>query len=1132
MKKKEQFRCQAKKSIFKKTCLLFVMWSGLLIGNLRAQSVIADNPNVTLQLSNVTLIEFFNKLTEVTGKNFVYSADILEQKGRVSVAVENERLEKVLDRCLKEKGLEYTFQDDVVLIYLQNEKVSQGEKVKKRLVRGVVRDQQGEPLVGATVVLKNTHMGVATDVNGRFEMEITPETEYLVFSFIGKKEKEVSVKKHKELEVVLEDLMENLEDVVITGYGNISKSSFTGNSVSIKREDLLKVSKSNVIAALQTFDPSFRIQENNQWGSDPNAIPEMYIRGRSGVGIKELDKDQLSKSQLENNPNLPLFIMDGFEISARKLYDFDPNRIENVTILKDAAATAMYGSRAANGVVVITTIAPKPNKIMITYNMTGTVMMPDLSDYNLMNAREKLEAEVASGVYQGSNAFGQDLLNREYHAKLSNVLRGVDTDWLSQPLRTAFNHQHSLYLESGAENLRFGVELNYNNNDGVMKGSFRDRAGVGLSVDYRIGDFQIRNYFSYTSVKSKESPYGIFSDYTKKLPYDEMKDEYGQWLWETTTWHDNTGNTTVNPLYEAGLKSFDKTEQEEFVDNLNVNWYVTPHLQLKGQVSVIKTGSEHEKFIDPKSRHNTRPLSNSNVSSGELHTTSGDELSWNANVFAAYNYFLNEHNINLNVGFNIRTSNTESLNAFYRGFPSGILHSPNYAQEIVTKPTANQNKTRLFGVVGTLNYSYRNIWLLDVAFRSDGSSEFGSDRKFAPFWSGGVGINFHNFAFMQQTGWVNTFRLKGSYGVTGKVNFAPYSAQTIYQIQNDEWYKTGYGATLMALGNMSLGWEKTRKLNIGADLELWKGVLQLSASWYKDKTVDLINDVTIPASSGFRTYVDNVGEVVNKGVEINLRGRVYQSRDWMVNVFANLAHNKNEILKVAESLKAYNERVNEYFRENMYNSTSLEPFTQYVEGGSLTSIYAMRSLGIDPATGEELLLTKKGDITTVWNTNEQVIVGNKEPKAQGTLGFNVSFKGFSLYATFLYEFGGQRYNSTLAEKVENVDVYNYNVDKRVLTKRWQKPGDHTKFKALQKSALYSLKTNPTERFVQDYNVLSLNSLTLGYDFKSEMVKKWGLGVLRFEVGANDLFRLSSVKAERGLSYPYARNINFSFSVSL
>ena len=1072
---------------------------------------------VTLKKQNASLEEIIWELKEQTKFVFLYSsADVATVKG-IDIDMQNSQIDAILKKCLEGTDLQFVKENNAIIIRQANGKTAVPQ-VQSRKITGKVIDEDGNPLPGVAVLIEGTTIGVATDMDGKYDLTC-PEMKDIVlkFSYIGMKPKSVVVGNKTVVDVTLESDSQEMDEVVVTGLLNRRKSGFAGTTTVISKQELAKVSTGNIFTTISTLDAGFKIEENNLDGSNPNKLPDFTIRG---------------KGSFQNGSTAPIFILDGFEVTSQKVFDMDINRIESITLLKDASATILYGSRASNGVIVIETTAPKAGKLRVTYDFKPTIAIVDLTDYDLMNAREKLEAEVASGVYQGSNAFGQDLLNREYHAKLSNVLRGVDTDWLSQPLRTAFNHQHSLYLESGAENLRFGVELNYNNNDGVMKGSFRDRAGVGLSVDYRIGDFQIRNYFSYTSVKSKESPYGIFSDYTKKLPYDEMKDEYGQWLWETTTWHDNTGNTTVNPLYEAGLKSFDKTEQEEFVDNLNVNWYVTPHLQLKGQVSVIKTGSEHEKFVDPKSRHNTRPLSNSNVSSGELHTTSGDELSWNANVFAAYNYFLNEHNINLNVGFNIRTSNTESLNAFYRGFPSGILHSPNYAQEIVTKPTANQNKTRLFGVVSTLNYSYRNIWLLDVAFRSDGSSEFGSDRKFAPFWSGGVGINFHNFAFMQQTGWVNTFRLKGSYGVTGKVNFAPYSAQTIYQIQNDEWYKTGYGATLMALGNMSLGWEKTRKLNIGADLELWKGALQLSASWYKDKTVDLINDVTIPASSGFRTYVDNVGEVVNKGVEINLRGRVYQSRDWMVNVFANLAHNKNEILKVAESLKAYNERVNEYFRENMYNSTSLEPFTQYVEGGSLTSIYAMRSLGIDPATGEELLLTKKGDITTVWNTNEQVIVGNKEPKAQGTLGFNVSFKGFSLYATFLYEFGGQRYNSTLAEKVENVDVYNYNVDKRVLTKRWQKPGDHTKFKALQKSALYSLKTNPTERFVQDYNVLSLNSLTLGYDFKSEMVKKWGLGVLRFEVGANDLFRLSSVKAERGLSYPYARNINFSLSVSL
>lgn len=206
-------------------------------------------------------------------------------------------------------------------------------------------------------------------------------------------------KDDKELVIKLKEDITQMEEVVVTGYVNISKESFTGSSVSVKRDELLKVSKTNVIKALQVFDPAFRMVENNQWGSDPNALPEMYIRGRSGIGVKELDTDKLSKSNLKDNPNLPLFIMDGFQVSIQKVYDMDPNRIESMTILKDAAATAMYGSRAANGVVVITTIPPTPGKVHATYTMTGTLNIPDLSDYNLMNAREKLETEVLAGAF-------------------------------------------------------------------------------------------------------------------------------------------------------------------------------------------------------------------------------------------------------------------------------------------------------------------------------------------------------------------------------------------------------------------------------------------------------------------------------------------------------------------------------------------------------------------------------------------------------------------------------------------------------------------------------------------------------------------------------------------------------------
>lgn len=219
----------------------------------------------------------------------------------------------------------------------------------------------------------------------------------------------------KELVIKLKEDITEMEEVVITGYGKVRKESFTGSSVSVTKEQLMKVSKTNVLKALQAFDPSFRIQTNNQWGSDPNALPEMYIRGRSGVGVKQLDPNYTNKGNLKNNPNLPTFIMDGFEISVQKLYDMDPSRIANITILKDAAATALYGSRAANGVVIITTVAPKPGKMNIQYGLTGEITMPDLSAYNLMNAKEKLETERLAGAFDPYPSDPGNLLNwRKY----------------------------------------------------------------------------------------------------------------------------------------------------------------------------------------------------------------------------------------------------------------------------------------------------------------------------------------------------------------------------------------------------------------------------------------------------------------------------------------------------------------------------------------------------------------------------------------------------------------------------------------------------------------------------------------------------------------------------------------------
>ena len=649
-------------------------------------------------------------------------------------------VEDFLGQLLQNTDLTYEVENEVIII--RPEKQRQDSRVNVQVVRGKVTDENNLALPGATVLLKGTSYGVVTDSHGKFTMEVLErDTVTLLVSFVGMETRLVNLKKGQtEILVSLEPDIKEMKEVVVTGYGNVRKTSFTGNSVTVTKDELMSVSKSNVIKALQAFDPSFRIQTNNDWGSDPNALPEMYVRGRSGIsGVKELDRDPLTKSALKDNPNLPTFIMDGFQISVEQLYDMDPNRIESITILKDAAATALYGSRAANGVVVITTVAPQMGKLNVSYNFTGDVTVPDLSDYNLMNAREKLETEVAAGVFEDlakDNPLGAE---QQYYAKLASITRGVDTYWLSKPLQTSFNHKHSLSVDGGSDNFRFGIQLSYNNEDGVMKESFRNRVGAGVYLDYRIGSFQLKNMVTYTNTRSQESPYGAFSDYTGCQPYDPYKDDEGNYLENLPNW-DGKNEKRPNPLYEATLSNFDKSKYEEFVDNLGINWNITTGLLWKTQFSLTRKITDTKRFLDPLSSKNTTPQTAENPSSGELNTSRGNEFYWDLSSTLSYNRSVEKHHINLLLGVNARSAKTDNISASYRGFPSGALSSPNYAEEIVSKPVSSDNSTRLIGFLGTLNYSYNDVYLLDASVRMDGSSEFGADKRFAPFWSAGTGV--------------------------------------------------------------------------------------------------------------------------------------------------------------------------------------------------------------------------------------------------------------------------------------------------------------------------------------------------------------------------------------------------------
>lgn len=428
-------------------------------------AVHSQNQRVSIELKNASIEDLIVAIKSQCDMGFLYDCDKTKSVKNITVNMQNVLLSEVLSKALLGTGFVAEIENNMIII----KEAPLNQQKEARTVKGRVTDNKKAPLPGVTVLIKGTSIGVVTDTAGMYKVTLPDQKDItLLFSFIGMVSKEVKVGNQKEINVVLEEDVENLEEVVVTGFSNIRSSSFTGNSVTVKKDDLLKVSKTNVIKAIQAFDPSFRIKENNRWGSDPNAIPEVYIRGESGIAsTKQLDRDPLSKSNLVDNPNLPTFIMDGFEISVTKLYDYDPNRIESITILKDAAATALYGSRAANGVVIITTVTPKAGKMNVSYNFVADLTMPDLSDYDLLNAKEKLEVERLAGCYDydPNSNYKRDIfaLEKEYNEKLAAVKKGVDTYWLSKPLHTVLNHKHSLYLDGGSDNFRFGFDLQYTN---------------------------------------------------------------------------------------------------------------------------------------------------------------------------------------------------------------------------------------------------------------------------------------------------------------------------------------------------------------------------------------------------------------------------------------------------------------------------------------------------------------------------------------------------------------------------------------------------------------------------------------------------------------------------------------------
>ena len=1092
---------KVKRNLLLCSWLSFFLLISVLPGN---ASVFAQQEKLALSSTQLTVREIFDAISSQLRYDVFYNGEQLDLNRKVKFAQQVLNLEQVLDAVANNR-FKYTLEDRTIILT----PLTTPQTVNSVTLTGQVTDQSNTPLPGVTVLVKGTKLGTSTDPEGNFKLSLPQqENTILIFSFIGMESQEVPVGDPKKpIKVILKETAENLKEVVVTGIFTRKKESFTGSASTYTASELKTAGTQNILQSLKTLDPSFAILDNTLYGSDPNRLPNMEIRGKSSMlGMRD---------ELEADPNQPLFILDGFESSLSVINDMDINRIASITILKDAASTAIYGSKAANGVVVVETVKPQAGKLMVSYNGNANISMPDLSSYNLMNAKEKLAFEKLAGKYTPASwsATSDFELQKLYNQKLAEIESGIDTYWLTEPLRVGVNQKHSLYIEGGEGSFLFGIGAGYNGISGVMEKSNREVISGNIDLIYRIKKFQFSNKFSMTNTKLK-NPIVDFSEYAAANPYYKKRDEegnIGKWL------ENNDYTKAANPLWNASQNSRDEGKQLALSNYFVAEYTPLEALKVRARFGISYGNDDTEKFI---SRNDTRFDTYEILKKGTFNTTNTRSNQYEGELSVTFAKLIGRHRLNAVLGGNLNSNKTLTQGYSAQGFPEGDFVYPSFSNGYPEggSPTYYENTSRSMNGYFNLGYSFDDRYLMDFSLRENGSSVFGASTRYIGTWSVGLGWNLHKERFIaDHLTWIDFLKLRASIGNPGNQNFSSSKTLTTFNFQLASMNYFGMGAVLNQLGNPDLDWQITLDKNIGIDMTLIDKRLNITADYYHKVTDPLLINISMPLSSGTSSYLTNMGKQISQGLTLSASYYIIQKLDqrfsWLVR--GNLRTQKTKLDKIGNKLDELN-------KSGQGHNT-----VRYYNGADPDDIWAVKSAGIDPSTGRELFYDKEGNYTYDFSYDNEVICGNTRPKIEGVIGTSLNYKGFSVSMNFRYQTGASVFNEALFNKVENISVsgLNKNQDKRALYERWQNPGDKVRFKDIANAA----STPMSSRFIQKENVLSMESVYVGYEFYEGWIKKIGLSNLKIQASMRDVFRASTIKSERGTLYPFARSLELGLS---
>ncbi len=979
-----------------------------------------------------------------------------------------------------------------VTLYAQNVQVS-----------GVVRENAGDVVTGAAVQLKgSTTVYAMTDALGNYRISV-PSNGTLVISCLGFKTVEIPVNGRAVINVDLEPDSEMLEETIVVAYGTVRREANTGAVSSLKNDGLAEAPVASVDKLLAGKMAGVQVTGNS---GQPGAATQIRIRGISSI----------------NAGNDPLWVIDGIPVetgdqsyftnTSNAMSAINPNDIESITVLKDAAAASIYGSRAANGVVLVTTKSGRSGKANFNARVKfGASMLANDNNFRVMTGEELINWQRTAYTNAG--------VNPDNYRPMSLLDNGTH-DWIKDFTRMGVLQEYEINASAGTDRGRFYSSLAYQKNDGITYGTDFQKFTARVNSDYRLTNtIEIGTRVNLAYTMSNDTPMQslyysnpFFAGLTLLpwLPlYDEETGEFNLKL---------PSNSNTNPRYTA--KYDDQWEKQYRIHGTAyLQWEPVRNLIFKTNNSVETTFGEGRRYWAP----------DPGDAEGTLQVSTTQYVTLTTSNTVTYNFALSNHNFNLLAG---QEAMRRTFHEYYM-YGNVDANIP-YPSTMVSAEDENEyggNARTLLSFFGQFDYNYDNRYYLKASVREDGSSLFGSDNQWGLFWAVAGSWNITNENFMRSSSsWLNLLKLRASYGVNGNNNIAAYRAYGVYSTSA---YNGGNGTLPNTPDNSALSWEKNYTWNVGLDAGFFDNRLNLQLDAYSRKTTDMLLSKQVPQTSGFSSNFMNIGSLANRGFEIQINGDIIRNADWNWSAGFNLSYNKSEILDLGDT------------DEMTYSGDSR---IKHKVGKQFYTYYLKDYYGVNPSNGEALWrhheFDEDGNITSTTLTNSYndasyIYAGSPEPKFTGGFNTNLSWKGLSLSAFFEFKTG----NKVLI--VENRYVngdgsqMSMNQTARALN-YWKQPGDTGVFpKPVAGNSSNSYQFAST-RWMQDGSFLRIKDITLSYSLPANVVKKIGLNGVKVYASALNLYTFHDVDwwdPERGVTgmgtgvYPMTKSIVGGIEVS-